>query len=189
MIPNKEKEGWHCLAVKNLPALLRGITSKYHGGFCYLNCLHFFRTENKLKSHKKVCINKDFCGTVMPSEKDKILAFKHYMRSDKMPYIIYADIESLIKKRDEYENEKTFKNKNRWGHSLWIFNVNNWGFDHIEDKHTLFCPKDCMKMFCESLREHTKKIVDFEKNVTADKKRIRITQIYRKILPFQNKIL
>ena len=35
---------------------------------------------------------------VMPSEKDNILEFNHYMKSDKMPYIIYADVECLIKK-------------------------------------------------------------------------------------------
>ena len=34
------------------------------------------------------------CGIVMPSEKDKVLEFNQYMKSDKMPYIIYADIES-----------------------------------------------------------------------------------------------
>ena len=34
----------------------------------------------------------------MPSEKDNILEFNQYMKSDKMPYIIYADIESLIRK-------------------------------------------------------------------------------------------
>ena len=34
----------------------------------------------------------------MPSEKDNILELNQYMKSDKMPYIIYADIESLIKK-------------------------------------------------------------------------------------------
>ena len=34
----------------------------------------------------------------MPSEKDKILGFDQYMKSDKMPYIVYADVESLIKK-------------------------------------------------------------------------------------------
>ena len=34
----------------------------------------------------------------MPLEKDKILEFNQYMKSDKMAYIIYADIESLIKK-------------------------------------------------------------------------------------------
>ena len=34
----------------------------------------------------------------MPSEKDKKLEFNQYMKSDKMPYVIYTDIESLIKK-------------------------------------------------------------------------------------------
>ena len=34
----------------------------------------------------------------MPSEKDNILEFNQYMKSEKMLYIIYADIESLIKK-------------------------------------------------------------------------------------------
>ena len=34
----------------------------------------------------------------MPSEKDKILEVNQYRKSDKMPYIIYADIESLIRK-------------------------------------------------------------------------------------------
>ena len=38
-----------------------------------------------------------------------------------------------------------------------------WGFDHIEDKHTLYRKKDCMKKFCESLREHARSIIDFEK--------------------------
>ena len=47
---------------------------------------------------KKRCRNKDLCGTVMPSEKDNILKFTQYIKSDKMQYIIYADIGSLIKK-------------------------------------------------------------------------------------------
>ena len=38
-----------------------------------------------------------------------------------------------------------------------------WRCDHIEDKHTLYNGKDCMKKFCESLREHTKSIIDFKK--------------------------
>ena len=35
--------------------------------------------------------------------------------------------------------------------------------DHIEEKHTLYCRKDCIKKFCTSLREHAKDIIDFEK--------------------------
>ena len=46
-------------------------------------------------------------------EKDNILEFNHYMKSDKMPYIIYVDIESIIKEIDGYannpENSSTLK--------------------------------------------------------------------------------
>ena len=34
----------------------------------------------------------------MPTESNNISEFNQYMKSDKMPYIIDADIESLIKK-------------------------------------------------------------------------------------------
>ena len=48
MTSSQEKEGWHYLTVKKLPTLLRGITSKHNSDFYCLNCLHSFRTENKL---------------------------------------------------------------------------------------------------------------------------------------------
>ena len=57
---------------------------------------HSFRTENKLISQEKVCKNKDFSGIVKSSEKYNILEINEYMKSDKIPYIIYAIIESLI---------------------------------------------------------------------------------------------
>ena len=72
MIPKEEKEGWHYFAVQKLSTLSRGITSKYHGDlYCFI-CLHSLRTGDKLKYHEKPCKN-NFCGTVMPSEKDNIL--------------------------------------------------------------------------------------------------------------------
>ena len=40
----------------------------------------------------------------MPSEKDNILESNQYIKADKMSYIIYADIESLIKKIDRCVN-------------------------------------------------------------------------------------
>ena len=38
-----------------------------------------------------------------------------------------------------------------------------WAFDDIENKHTLYCRKDCVKTFCEYSREHAKNVIDFEK--------------------------
>ena len=47
---------------------------------------------------------KNFYEIVKPSEKDKILEFNQYMKSDKMSYIIYASIEYLIKNIDGCAN-------------------------------------------------------------------------------------
>ena len=52
-------------------------------------------------SHEKVCKIKIFVPSVkdiIPSEKDNILKFDQYRKSDKMPCIIYTDMESFIKK-------------------------------------------------------------------------------------------
>ena len=51
-----------------------------------------------------------------------------------------------------------------------------WSFDHIENKHSLYCGEDCMKQFCESLREHAKNITDLEKNVVFNKKKLNSRQ-------------
>ena len=45
---------------KNISALLKGLTSKLVGDFYCLNCLHSFRTKNKIKSHEEICENEDF---------------------------------------------------------------------------------------------------------------------------------
>ena len=38
-----------------------------------------------------------------------------------------------------------------------------WECDHIENKHTLYCGKDCRKKFSYSVRQHVKNIIDFKK--------------------------
>ena len=101
----------------------------------------------------------------MPSEKEKILEFNQYMKSDKIPYIIYADIESLIMKIDRCANNPQNSSTTKivehipCGYSMSTI----WAFDNIENKRSLYRGEDCMKNFCESLKEHTKNITDFEK--------------------------
>ena len=84
------------LQQKNYHHYLIGITSKHKSDNYFLNCLHSFRTENKLKQHKKEYEMKDVCSIVMPSEDTKILELNQYQKPDKAPIIIYADLEYLI---------------------------------------------------------------------------------------------
>ena len=58
--------------------------SKHHGDFYCLNFLHSFRTEHKLKSHKKYA-KKFFYNVIKPSEDNKILEFNQHQKSDKAP--------------------------------------------------------------------------------------------------------
>ena len=51
---------WYYLAVKELSALLRGITSKHDGDFYCLNCFYPFTTKKALKKHENVCKNHDY---------------------------------------------------------------------------------------------------------------------------------
>ena len=48
------------------------------------------------ESQEKVCRNKDFRGIAMATQKNNILEFNQCISSDKISYIIYAEIESLI---------------------------------------------------------------------------------------------
>ena len=50
---------------------------------------------------------------VMLSKNNNILEFNQYMKSDKMPYIIYADMEYLIRKIDgcAYKPENSLTKK------------------------------------------------------------------------------
>ena len=71
------------------------------------------------------------------------------MKSDKMSCIIYADIESLIRKIDGFANNPENSSTTNigehilCGHSMTTI----WVFYHTEIKHTLYCGKDCMKKF------------------------------------------
>ena len=70
MITDGEK--CHYLAIKSFSALFRGITSKHEGDFYCLNCFQSYTTENKLKKHKNVCENHDYCYVEVPEEYNKI---------------------------------------------------------------------------------------------------------------------
>ena len=102
MITDGEK--WHYLAVKRLSALFRGITSKHDGDLYCLNCFQSYTTENKLKRHKKVCENHDYCYVEMPEEYNKTLKYNEGEKSMRLPFIIIADLECLLEKMNICHN-------------------------------------------------------------------------------------
>ena len=160
----KSKGRWHYLAVKKL-SIIRGITSKNNGDVYCLNCLHFVRTKNKLESHKKVCANKDLGNVNMPSEDTKILEFNQYQKFDKAPFIIYADLECKLENINGLylENSSTTKVCKHIPSGFSMSTISS--FKIIGNKHDVYRGKNCMEMFCESLREHAMKIINLKKYI------------------------
>ena len=111
-----EKDGVkHYTWVKNISRLLSSQVSnhkeKHH--FC-LRCLDPFWSHKSLEKHLEYCRNHEAVKIEMPEKgKNDILKFKNYCNSEKVPFIIYADTESLIKSIQtcEADPEKSYTKK------------------------------------------------------------------------------
>ena len=117
----------------------------------------------------------------MPSEDTKLVEFYHYQKSDKAPFFIYTDLECIIEKLDEChlddhpENSSTTKVSEHIpsGFSMCIIS----SFRSIENKHDVYRGKDCLKKFCEFLREHAmsnRNHMKMQKSIIFVKKSLKI---------------
>ena len=147
MITDGEK--WHYLTVKNLPVLLRGITSTHKEDFYCLNCFQSYRTKNKLEAHKKTCENHNYCNVEMPTKNNNITKYNQGEKSIKLPFVVYADLECLLEKMSTCQNNPnesstTEINKHEpSGCSLFT----HCSFDRAKNKLNHYRGKDCMKNF------------------------------------------
>ena len=109
-----------------------------------MECLDSFRTENKLKSHEKVCKNKDFCGIVLRYKKDDILAFNQYIKSDKMPGIFMLALNLWLNKTDGCTNKPEKSSTTKIGRqSSCRYSMSTiWVVANLENKNTLYLGED-----------------------------------------------
>ena len=102
IISNGEK--WYYLVIKNLPGLLKGITSTHKEDFYCLNCFHSYKTKNKLEAHKKICENNKYCHVEMPTKDNNTIKYKQGEKFIKLPFVVCADLEYLLEKMSTCQN-------------------------------------------------------------------------------------
>ena len=91
------KEKTHYTLVKNKSALIASqINNHEHKRHLCLNCFNSFNTPETLEKHKEYCYENESVKTTMPPP-NTYLRFKNFLHSEKAPFAIYADFESLIK--------------------------------------------------------------------------------------------
>ena len=90
----------------------------------------------------------------MPFEETKILEFNQYQKSDKAPFVNYADLECILEKIDRCKNNPENSSTTKVSkHIPSAFSLSTlYSFRSVENKHDVYRGKDCMKKFCEFLK-------------------------------------
>ena len=166
----KDGENSHYCLVKNLSALLASQINNHKSSlnFC-LNCLNGYDKEEKLEKHKEYCSENESVKIVMPPP-NTYLKFKNFLHSEKAPFAIYADFESLIKPMDNCDPDpnksytKKYQKHEPISFSYYIKSFNENVYEsrlrgYIKEKPN---DPDAMDTFIKWLEEDVKAIANIE---------------------------
>ena len=96
----KNGDNSHYCLIKNLSRLLTSQVNKHsHKLYFCLNRLNGYDDLEKLEKHKEYCSEEESIKVNMPAP-DSFIKFKNYLYSERAPFAIYADFESIVKPLD-----------------------------------------------------------------------------------------
>ena len=166
----KDGENSHYCLVNNIGALLASQINNHKGtrNIC-LNCLNSFKCKKSLVDHKEYCYNNECVKTIMP-EPGTYLKFKNFLHSEKVPFVVYADIEALIKEIhncDPNPNKsytKKYQKHEPVSFSYYIKCFDNSVWEPILRTYTKSTPEgeDAMDVFIKWLEEDVKAIANIK---------------------------
>ena len=95
LICDGEKQ--HYCLIKNLSRLVSSDISKnQHKKFICERCLNYFGSQKVLDTHSELCREHEAVREKLPPA-DTFLSFKNHNRKMDLPFVIYADFESVLK--------------------------------------------------------------------------------------------
>ena len=101
----------------------------------------------------------------MPDEDNKILKYIPGKKSLKVPFVICTDLECLLRKINTCSNnpEKFYTEKKAVHRPSGYYLVTCCSFDKSKNERKYYRGEDCMKIFCEDLKDQAMKIINYEK--------------------------
>ena len=164
------KEKTHYTLVKNKSALIASqINNHEHKRHLCLNCFNSFNSPETLEKHKEYCYENESVKTTMPPP-GTYLRFKNFLHSEKAPFAVYADFESLIKPMDNCDPDpnksytKKYQKHKPISFSYYINSSIDGVFKPVLRKYTKTKPEDAdaMDVFIKWLEEDVKAIANIE---------------------------
>ena len=166
----KDEENSHYCLVKNTSALL-ALQINSHKGTSHicLNCINGFKSPDSLNKHKEYCYNNECVKITMPPP-GTYLKFKNFRCSEKAPFAIYADFESLIKPMDNCDPDpnksytKKYQKHKPSGFSYYIISIYESAFKSVKRTYTRTKKEDpnAEDVFVKWLEEDVKEIANIK---------------------------
>ena len=94
-----EKENKHYVLIKDFNRFMYSQTKHEHRKHFCMHCLQCFSSERVLSNHKDICIQINGTQAIkMPNKDNNILKFNNFHKQQPVPFVIYADFESVLEK-------------------------------------------------------------------------------------------
>lgn len=129
-------------------------------------CLNYFGSEFQLNAHKSECDETNECRITMPTKLNKYITFKNFNHQLEAPFIIYADIESVLLPVDGVSSGDFMYEKRPKG-AFQKHAPNSIGFyfhsriSGVDSFYKSFTNENCIKMFVNKLYDIANEVGNF----------------------------
>ena len=156
----EEGDKKHYVAIKLLERLLSMSNSKHKEPqhFCD-NCLHGFKTRESRDKHHEYCISNESVKIEM-ADKDPIVAYSNGQHQFKVPFIMYADFESILVPIQGVRNNPNIpstRGVNAHKPSGWCLH-SKFAYGKVKKPMTQYTGPDCVEKFCEKIISEAKRL-------------------------------
>ncbi|XP_076626789.1 uncharacterized protein LOC143344538 [Colletes latitarsis] len=148
----------HFTWIKNLSRLVCTQLSKHNGRkyFCD-RCLHYFSSNEKLEAHTMDCEKMNDCAIILPNDDgSRWLSFSNYNRKERVPFIVYADLECILEKTDTDREASRYMYQHHQ-----VFSVGYYVRCSYDDSLSTFqCRRDpdCVSWFVRQLQDLSNRV-------------------------------
>lgn len=142
----------HYCLIKELSRLVRSQITSHHSKLYFCDtCLIFFTTSEQLDRH--IC---EGIVTVLPN-RGSVIKFKNFERKQSVPFVIYADFETLLQPTDDQPDTSCTSTSHRHIPAAFAYHV-VCTEDSSYNRFVSYRGSDCVDMFIESIYNDVNKI-------------------------------
>ena len=154
---------WHYTAIKSLSRLLssKNSNTKRKQHFC-MNCLQGFMQEFSRDQHQVYCEDNQSVRVEMPKQGSTV-EFKDGQNQFRVPFIMYADFESILELMDPVEpgsanpSQPHTNEVNQHTPSGWCV-YSKFAYGEVVNPLRTYRGKDCIETFCNYIKGEARRL-------------------------------